>query len=109
MRLTDLDPKWLHYKSGHRCGIIFRNPNKPGWYVTCFNAPTPRASQIEAVELILGPWEQVHNVALCNESAGWTFSNLDNFETLSIVKSIDGPFWHGSVTNGEIQGGLNPA
>lgn len=109
MRLTDLDPRWLHV-GGTRLGFAFRSPTNPKYWQTCWPTPISSDSQQTIHDDILGEDEIVQG---CNGSHRWQIAGgIENadFETMTVTPSLDGSaggLWHGYITNGEIVGGLN--
>jgi len=93
MRLSDLEPAWLHFHEGPpRCGLGFRCPCKPGcterlhvmFDVSIDDVPAPPMTAHGALQ-----WKR----------------DGKTFETLSLSPSIDATgfgHWHGWIRNGEM-------
>ena len=110
MRLSELKPVWLE-RDGRRIGFTFLCPCCLKNRLTCFAEPTPFRDQVKIMHAALcstpededdWPIDWVPSKA----TFGWTLSNLDNFETMTVKPSIDASAsgnWHGWITDGEVK------
>jgi hypothetical protein len=127
VKLVDLDPRWLEV-DGEKVGFVFTCPTKPDFRMTCFFRAGLRRwvcercnaqdigvcehSQMGLVKRALGQdldEPGSGRVQLCNPKCGWKVLGAMDFETLSIMPSLDGSaggLWHGHITQGLICGGI---
>ncbi len=131
MRLTDLDPHWLTFND-RRVGFIFRcplsAPDKRKWWQTCFVEKfylfKGRDGLYEPTDADFMPDSQTGIVATslpearecfqgCETDCQWNVTGgIGNasFDTITVTPSLDGEkggLWHGTITNGEMLGGLS--
>lgn len=110
MRLADLDPRWIE-KDGKRVGFTFVSPTNSAMRQSCFPDPPPSREQWKMFDALHGVDRLI--VQGCNPDHHWQIAGGiegASFETLTVTPSLDGSaggLWHGSITNGEIVGGLN--
>jgi hypothetical protein len=98
MRLTDLEPRWIHVNV-----LAFRCPCCRELWLTAKNAPMGRAAQRTLFSRTFGSdWEK--HVVLSSPMVAWQIAGFD-FKTLTITPSIDasqGGHWNGTIRMGEI-------
>lgn len=110
MRLTDLDPRWISenvfvFRCPH-CRV--KSPGKEVW-ISSKNIAMGVSEQFELFASAgVEEKHQRRGVVPMEEGCIWTFSTKD-FATISVSPSVNAEssgHWHGTITNGEIQGGL---
>lgn len=106
MRLTDLEPRWIHPNV-----FVFLCPHCRKVLLSCKNAPMSRQEQDDLFEKEFGTGLDAWPVASKPDFA-WAMSgtvpanpNAAFIEDLTVRPSIDASasgHWHGHITNGEI-------
>ncbi|MGE3582868.1 MAG: hypothetical protein AB7J28_15810 [Hyphomonadaceae bacterium] len=108
MKLTDLEPRWLHI-GGKRLGFAFRSPVNRDQWQTCMPTPLSLSSQMSLWEA--SGFSDADILQPCNPGHRWQIAGgIDEatFETMTVTPSLDGSrggLWHGFITNGQIVGG----
>ena len=102
MRLTDLDPRWIH-----RNLFVFRCPHCQGVWLTCKNAAMTRQEQWDLFEeFIEVNHEQARSVIVPSKPEfAWEVKGTC-FADYTVTPSIDASesgHWHGFITSGEIR------
>ena len=102
MRLTELEPRWIHPNV-----FVFRCPccrgTERALWLSCKNVAMPSHDQCELFAKTIGEDWNMTTVPDRAESA-WSFSSSD-FATLTVTPSIDASasgHWHGFITGGLI-------
>lgn len=99
MRLTELEPRWIHTNM-----FLFKCPHCRKDLLSCKNIPMAFTEQHDLFEKTFGEdWPAL--IVGCKDEMAWTFSGTD-FATLSVTPSLDASasgHWHGFITNGEVQ------
>jgi hypothetical protein len=110
MKLTDLEPRWIHPNV-----FVFLCPHCREWLLVCKNIQMTHKQQRTLLEKEFGEdWNNF--VVMARDDCAWSISGtrpLDPkaafVEDLSVTPSIDASasgHWHGFITKGEIVGGL---
>lgn len=97
MRLTELEPRWIHEHM-----FAFRCPHCRKAWLTCKDMPMSTQEQREAIEAAFG--DDGHLVAGSRPDYAWTISSRD-FDTMTVKASIDASpsgCWHGWITDGGV-------
>ena len=98
MKLSELEPRWIHSNL-----FVFKCPCCRKVWLTCKTVAMTRQETWDILKAGLGDdWNQI--VVPPSPEATWTVSG-DFPSTTSVVKSIDASasgHWHGFITNGEI-------
>lgn len=100
MRLTELEPRWLHGDIG-RGLFIFRCPCCRDMWLTCKNYPLKCSGQFE---LLQTAGIEGGRIVPAADSFSWTF-NGSGFGDLTVSPSIDASnakHWHGFIRAGLI-------
>jgi len=96
MRLTELEPRWIHPNM-----FVFLCPHCRKDWLTCKNAVISDHEQFDLYEKEFGPdWNM--KVVPCNAGSSWSISGT--FENLTVQPSVDASasgHWHGWITDGE--------
>ena len=110
MRLTELDPRWLH-RDGVRQGFVFRCPHCQNIYLSCFIVPQQCVmgrdeddGQYGLFRTVL-PESDTHEIVPCRANFSWQMTGSD-FGDMTIAPSIDASpagHWHGWITAGQIR------
>lgn len=98
MRLTELEPAWIHQNV-----FVFLCPHCRAMILSCKNIVMSFSEQWELFESKFGEHQNRFTVH-CEDKCAWNISGRD-FATLTVTPSIDASrsgHWHGFVTNGEI-------
>jgi hypothetical protein len=101
MKLTELEPRWLHPNL-----FVFKCPHCRKDWLACGAGFIKCQDQFDLYEKEFGPdWNLI--VIPRPEQSPWTVSGTD-FASLTVVPSIDASrsgegHWHGCITNGEIK------
>ena len=109
MRLTELQPRWVHPNM-----FVFLCPHCRAVLLSCKNAEMSDKYQRHLFEEIFGEdWNE--RVIGCNPSFCWSIQGpgliVNNYQSgidmnrVSVTPSIDASpsgHWHGHITNGEI-------
>jgi hypothetical protein len=99
MKLTDLEPRWLHPNL-----FIFRCQHCRRDLLSCKNVAMSQREQWQLFEKAIGEdWNAL--VVPCRDDMAWVISSQD-FATMSVTPSLDASasgHWHGFITNGEIR------
>ena len=96
MRLSELDPKWIHPNV-----FTFLCPHCKDWRLSCKNVAMPSKEQWALFEKAFGV---PYRVVGTRPEMAWTISGTD-FNTMTVTPSIDASAagcWHGFITNGAI-------
>ena len=106
MRLTDLEPRWIHENV-----FVFRCPHcqaktpGQGLWLSCKNAPMGNSEQIEVLQAAdLDPTGPRYGSVPTRADFAWQISGRD-FAMLTVAPSIDASaagHWHGFIRNGEV-------
>jgi len=107
MRLTELEPRWIHPNV-----FVFKCPHCREVYLTCKNVQMENREQRELFEREFGDsWNEI--VVPMRAETSWSISgtrpanpNAAFVEDLTVTPSIDASpsgHWHGFITNGEIR------
>ncbi len=105
MRLTELEPRWVHPNL-----FVFLCPHCRKVYLTCRNIQMSHSEQFAIYEKEFGEdWNTL--VVPSNPAASWSISGTVPTDTgaafvtdLTVTPSIDASdsgHWHGNITNGE--------
>ena len=106
MKLVECDPKWINLGERRGVGIRFLLPAGP-WSSTgvriLFENPLDGGPTLTADEA------SASGIQCHNSGNRWTRVG-DDFATLTITPSINfgSGGWHGGVTNGDVEGALEP-
>lgn len=98
MKLTELEPRWIHPNV-----LTFRCPCCRKLWLTVKNALMSERDQHDLFEKSFGEWWNVDTVGSRPDFA-WTITG--DFQNMTIVPSVDASpcgHWHGFITNGEAQ------
>ena len=107
MRLTELEPRWIHPNL-----FVFLCPHCKGVLLACKNINMTHREQREIFEREFGEdWNE--KVVPCRPETTWSISGSVPTDTkaafitdLSVSPSIDASasgHWHGHITNGDIR------
>lgn len=107
MRLSDLEPRWIHPNL-----FVFRCPHCREVLLSCKNMEMTIKQQREIFEKEFGDeWNQL--IVPCKPEQSWLISGSVPIDTraafimdLTVAPSIDASaagHWHGNITNGEIE------
>jgi hypothetical protein len=103
MRLTELEPRWIHENV-----FVFRCPccigTERALWLSCKDAAIERDAQRDLFrESGLEPEGRAAVVMATRPEVAWSINSHD-FATMSVTPSIDASasgHWHGFITNGE--------
>ncbi len=100
MRLTELEPRWIHDNV-----FVFRCPHCRQTWLSCKSVAMPVREQFALFNAAGVETESPrYGVVPMNQGHAWEFSGRD-FDTLTVKPSIDASasgHWHGFIKNGEI-------
>lgn len=98
MRLTELEPRWIHPNV-----FVFLCPHCRQWLLSVKNVQMSEKDQSALFEREFGEdWNTV--VVLTRPGATWSISvSIDNLTVTPSVDASASGCWHGFITNGEIQ------
>ena len=106
MRLTELDPRWIHPNV-----FAFLCPHCRKFYLICKNVEMKKSEQYELFEKEFGPdWNE--RVVPAKPEMAWTITgtvppgNAAFIQDCTVTPSIDASasgHWHGFITAGEIK------
>lgn len=103
MKLTELEPRWVHEHV-----FVFRCPHCRNTWLSCKTAAMSIKEQFEHFRAAnLEPAGPKYAIVPMREECAWqlTDGNRD-FATMTLSPSIDASasgHWHGYITNGEIK------
>lgn len=101
MKLTELEPRWIHPNL-----FIFRCPHCREVFLSCKNAPMSHQEQFDLYENALGEdWNLL--IVPASPDVAWQINGTD-FNSLTVSPSIDASasgsgHWHGFITSGVAQ------
>jgi hypothetical protein len=116
MKLTDLQPRWVHANL-----FVFLCPHCRKTWLTCKNVTMSRGEVWDILVKEFGDGDCLSSpdiVVPPKASVAWTISGSQHigphplFESMTVAQSIDASesgHWHGHITNGEIVGGVQLA
>ena len=108
MKLSELKPVWLEH-DGKRVGFTFLCPCCLKDRLLVLSEPTPFKEQVKLMHAAMGTVPEDEHDWPCNwvpmnPKAKWSFSNLTDFNTMTVRPSVDASAsgnWHGYITDGE--------
>ncbi len=99
MRLTELNPRWVHPNI-----LAFDCPCCKKVILTCKDIEMGVCDQMDIFVKHFGEGNGL-TIVPCKKEQSWKIENRDDFNTLTAAPSLDASaagHWHGFIRNGEI-------